>query len=236
MSVRVDFYPLAALAYACNRWHYAKRPAAGRHVVIGATEDDVFIGAIGFSRGASSQIGSPFGLQQSSICELTRIALGPHVTPTSRIVALAIRLLRKQSPNLRLLISFSDPMQHGPSGQPHVGTLYQALSFQFIGMTNAESLIHLGGKLYHPRTISSRYHTRSIDWLRAHVAADAAHVRTLPKYRYALPLDAGMRQQLEARRQPYPKRPKVAGISGCPADLAGASPSRPLQVSEVAHV
>jgi hypothetical protein len=114
--------------------------------------------------------------------------------------------------------------------------LYQSMGWQFIGTTNRESLIRLNGCLLHPRTVASRYRTRSIDWLRAHVAADAAHVRTLPKFRYVLPLDDAMRRQLEPRRQPYPKRPKVAGISGCPADLAGASPSRPLQHPEVGHV
>ena len=83
------------------------------------------------------------------------LALGPHATPTSRIVAIAVRLLRRQSPGLRLIVSYADPEQRGPSGDPHLGILYQALSFQFIGCTNRESLIRLNGRLFHPRTVTS---------------------------------------------------------------------------------
>jgi hypothetical protein len=173
---------------------------AGRVVCIGAWEFDRYIGCLVFGRGASSEIASPFGLRQDQICELCRIALSAHHAPVSRILSIAIRLLRKQSPNLRAIISYSDP-EHGHDGRG----VYAAAGWMFIGCTNAESLIRLNGRRLHPRTVASRYHTRSIDWLREHVTADAAHVRTLPKFRYALPLDDAMREQLASRVQPYPK-------------------------------
>ena len=226
-----DFAGRDEMAFWVHRRHYSRSLPASKLVGVGFRESGRSIGVVIFGRGASSKIHSPFNVEQDAVCELTRVALGPHVTPTSRIVALAIKLLRKQSPNLRLLISFADPMQYGPSGRPHVGIIYQACGWWFIGMTNAESLIRLAGKLYHPRTISSRYHTRSIDWLRQHVAADAAHVRTLPKFRYALPLDAGMRQQLAPRVQPYPKALVVecdrSTESGARGPQAGALLSSP---------
>lgn len=230
MSLRLDFCSREAATWATKAHHYSRSMPAGRLVCVGAWEAGGFVGAVIFGRGASSEIGSPFGLRQDQVCELVRVALGPHTTPTSRVVSVAVRLLRRLCPGLRLIVSYADP-EHG-----HVGTLYQAMGWLFIGTTNRESLIRLNGRLFHPRTVASRYRTRSIDWLRQHVAADAGHVRTLPKWRYALGLDDDIRHQLAPRVQPYPKRPKVAGISGCPADLAGAMPSRPLHVSEVAHV
>mgnify|MGYP005809965063 CR=1 FL=1 len=199
-----------AASYACRRWHYSHSMPAGRLVCVGAWEAGRYVGAVVFGRGASSEIGSPFQLRQDAIAELCRVALDRHTAPTSQVVSIAVRLLRRFCPGLRLIVSYADP-EHG-----HVGTLYQACGWLYIGRTNSESLIRLNGCLLHPRTVASRYRTRSIDWLRAHVAADAAHVRTLPKFRYALPLDDAMRRQLEARREPYPKRAKVAGISGCP--------------------
>jgi hypothetical protein len=199
MSLRLDFCTREAATFAVKCWHYSRSMPAGRLVCVGAYEAGAFAGAIVFGRGASSEIHSPFGLQQSEVCELCRVALGPHHTPTSRIVSIAVRLLRRQSPGLRLIVSYADP-EHG-----HHGGIYGAMNWLFIGRTNAESLIRLNGRLLHPRTVGSRYRTRSIDWLRDHVAADAAHVRTLPKFRYALPLDADMRQQLLPRVQPYPK-------------------------------
>ena len=199
MSLRLDFCSLEATSWATKTHHYSGSKPAGRLVSIGAWEAGAFIGAVVFGRGASSEIGSPFGLRQCEVCELCRIALGPHTTPTSRITSIAVRMLRRQSPGLRLIVSYADP-EHG-----HHGGIYAAMNWLFIGCTNAESLIRLNGRLLHPRTVASRYGTRSINWLRTHVDAGAAHVRTRPKYRYVLPLDADMREQLAPRVQPYPK-------------------------------
>ena len=230
MSLRLDFCSRNAALFAVLAWHYSRTLPAGRLVCVGVWENGRFVGVVIFGRGASSEIGSPFGLRQSEVCELTRVALGPHHAPTSQIVALAVRLLRRQSPGLRLIVSYADP-EHG-----HVGILYQSMNWAFIGTTNRESLIRVNGRLFHPRTVASRYRTRSIDWLREHVAPDAGHVRTLPKFRYALPLDNAMRQQLAPRVRPNPTRPKVAGSCSNPAGLDGATPIRPLQsVTEAAH-
>jgi hypothetical protein len=257
MSLRLDFCSREAADFAVRQFHYSRCLPAGRVVTVGAWEREAFayerfFGAIVFGRGASSEIGSPFGLPQSQICELCRVALGPHTAPTSQVVSIAVRLLRRLCPGLRSIVSYADP-EHG-----HVGTLYQAMGWSFIGTTNRESLIRLNGRLLHPRTVASRYRTRSIDWLRAHVAADAAHVRTLPKFRYALPLDADMRQQLAPRVQAYPKTLVVergrsvdsarAGrtlgvfipftpVGGTTREEAGAipDPAAPL-VDEAAHV
>jgi hypothetical protein len=230
MSLRLDFCSREAATFAVKAWHYSHSMPAGRLVCVGVWEFDLYIGCLVFGRGASSKIASPFGLRQDQICELCRIALSAHHAHVSRILSIAIRLLRKQSPNLRAIISYSDP-GHGHDGRG----VYAAAGWMFIGSTNAESLIRLKGHLLHPRTVASRYRTRSIEWLREHVATDAAHVRTLPKFRYAMPLDAVMRRQLAPRVQPYPKRPKEQAPAH-PAGLAGATPSRPLHVPEVAHV
>ncbi len=199
MSLRLDFCSREAADFAVRAFHYSHCLPAGRLVCVGAWEAGAFVGAVVFGRGASSEIGSPFQLRQDAIGELCRVALDRHTAPTSQVVSIAVRLLRRLCPGLRLIVSYADP-EHG-----HVGTLYQACGWLYIGRTNSESLIRLNGRLLHPRTVASRYRTRSIDWLRAHVAADAAHARTLPKFRYALPLDAAMREQLAPRVQAYPK-------------------------------
>lgn len=223
MSLYVGFCSRAAAEYSVRAFHYSQSLPAGRLVCVGAWEAGDFIGAPGiFGRGASSEIGSPFGLQQSEVCELCRVALGPHQAPASRIVSVAVRLLRRQSPGLRLIVSYADP-EHGHDGRG----LYAAMNWLFIGVTKRESLIRLNGRLFHPRTVASRYRTRSIDWLRQNVAADAGHVRTRPKFRYALPLDDAMREQLAPRVQPYPERPKEQAPAH-PAGLDGASPIRSL--------
>lgn len=227
MSLRLDFCSRPAGAFACKAWHYSGCLPAGRLATVGAWEHGAFIGAVIFGRGASSEIGSPFSLRQDEVCELCRVALGPHAAPTSQIVAIAVRLLRRQSPGLRLIVSYADPA-HG-----HVGVLYQSMNWLHLGQTSRESLIRLNGRLLHPRTVASRYRTRSIGWLRDHVAGDAAHVRTPPKFRYVMPLDNAMRRQLAPRVKPYPKRPKEQAPA-FPAGLGSATLTRPLHLSEVA--
>lgn len=77
-------------------------------VKVGAWEDGKFIGVVIFSRGATVNIGKPYKMDQTEICELTRVALTNHVTPVTRIVAIAIKMLRKQSPGMKLIISYAD--------------------------------------------------------------------------------------------------------------------------------
>jgi hypothetical protein len=231
MSLFLGFCLRVAADFACRAFHYSRTMPAGRLVCVGAWEQEAFIGAVVFGRGASSEIHSPFGLQQSHVVELCRVALGPHESPTSKIVALAVRLLRRQSPGLRLIVSYADP-EHG-----HVGVIYQATGWVYLGVTNRESLIRLNGRLFHPRTVASRYGTRSIEWLRQHVAADAGHVPTLPKHRYALPLDDAMRRQLESRRLPYPKRERSAESGTLATSQKGhCDVTRSLQPHEVPNV
>jgi hypothetical protein len=222
MTIRLDFCTREAASFATTAFHYSRSMPAGRLVCIGAWEADQFTGCVIFSRGAASNIGTPFGLTQSQVAELTRIALRRgHRTPTSRILAIAVRLLKKQSPGLKLIVSYADP-RHGHDGRG----VYAAANWIYLGQTQRERLIVLHGKVTHARTVSSRYGTRSLAWLRANVDSSAEHLIELPKHKYALPLDAGMRDRLRALAQPYPKREQSAE-SGTPQNRRGIAPFSP---------
>ena len=176
-------------------------------------------------------IGSPYGLAQSAVCELTRVALAPHRSATSRIVAIALRLLRRQSPGLRLIVSFADPRQG------HHGGIYQAGGWLYVGLTGRECLIRLGGRLIHPRSVSSRWGCRQIAWLRQNVDATAERIVTEPKFKYLFPFDADLRAQLAPLAKPSPTRAKEQEPARSPAGLDGATPIRPLHFMEgEAHV
>jgi hypothetical protein len=229
-DLRLDFCSHDAATFAVRSWHYSHAMPASRRVCIGAREDGRFVGAIVFSRGAARHIGRPFGLRQSEVCELTRAALRDHITPTSRIVAIAVRMLRRHSPGLKLIVSYADPRHD------HVGVLYQAMNWLYLGPTNRESLLRVHGRLLHPRTAGSRYGHRGIDWLRAHVDARAERIVTEPKHKYVFPFDSDVRAHLQPLVRPYPMRPKTAGSCTIPAGLEGAMPIRPLSPDEAAHV
>jgi hypothetical protein len=230
MNVRLDFCSLEAATFAVRCWHYTKSMPASRRVCIGVWEQGAFIGAIVFSRGNTPNIGTPYGLTQAQVCELTRVALREHVTPTSRLLAIAVRLLRRQSPALRLLVSYADPA-HG-----HVGTLYQAAGWWHLGTTHRECLLRVHGRLVHPRTTGSKFGHRGIAWLRQHVDPHAERLIVPEKFKYGLPLDDDMRARLLPLVRPYPKRERSAdsGTAGPPAG-DGAHPIRSLH-TEAAYV
>ena len=170
-------------------------------VRIGVWEGGAFIGVVLFGQGATPEIGSPYGLQQVQICELTRVALNRHCAPVSRILSIAIKMLRRHCPGLRLIVSFAD------EGQGHHGGIYQAGGWLYAGASETHAY-RVHGKLVHPKTLHSRYGTggQSLPWLRSHVDANAQRVMSACKHRYLMPLDADMRRAVAKLVQPYPKR------------------------------
>src|SRR5690606_16022678 len=113
--------------YACENWHYSKSMPTPPRQFVGAWEDGAFIGVVIFSRGNASGIGKPYGLKQTEVCELTRVAMRNHVTPVSRILRFAIKFLKQRSPGIKLLVSYADP------GQDHHGGIYQASNWIYTG-------------------------------------------------------------------------------------------------------
>jgi hypothetical protein len=213
-SLYLAFCDRTAANYSVRRWHYSRCLPAGRLVMIGVWEDGRFVGCIIFSRGANKDVARRFGLRQTEAVELTRIALAEHTTPTSRIVSIALKLLKRQSPGVRCAISFADP------AAGHAGTLYRACNFQFLGMTNSESMLRIGGQLRHARSVTSRFKTRGVNWLRQHVDPHAERVMVPPKYRFAFAFDAVTRELLRPFVRRYPLSGESSG-SGTPGHLHG---------------
>jgi hypothetical protein len=109
--LKIDWATHQAAKYAVENWHYSESMPAGKLVKVGAWENGKFIGVVLFGRGANNNIGKPYGLSQTAACELVRIALTKHITPVSKIAAIAMRFLKANSPGLRLIISYADPLQ-----------------------------------------------------------------------------------------------------------------------------
>jgi hypothetical protein len=209
-------------------------------VRIGVWERE-FVGVVLFSRGASAHLGRRFGVRSTEIAELTRVALREHEAPVSRIVAVAVRLLRRRCPGLRLLVSFADPEQG------HHGGIYQALGWTYLGAT-APSWVYVDrhGRRWHPRQVSPSGVRRQYGEARRVVrTGDCARVRVAGKHRYALGLDEGMRELLRAMAQPYPQRAtgERSAESGTPAtsrrgrcDATRSLHSRPHEATEASSV
>lgn len=208
-----------AATHACTKWHYSKCLPTGKLVKIGAWENKKFIGVVIFSRGASPHLLSKYNLKQTEGCELTRIALTKHVTPVSRILAIAIKFLRKQSPGLRLAVSFADPEQG------HHGGIYQATNWLYTGTSGVTIEYYVRGRWTHVR---GAYAT-----IRSNQRVKFKTRERKGKHRYVFPLDETLRVKFDELVRPYPKRhAPEAEDSMRPSStrkVGGSSPTSALQ-------
>lgn len=120
MNLQLKFCSFLAAKYSVMNWHYSKAMPAGKLIKIGVWEDDVFKGVVIFGRGATNELFTQYGLKNIQGCELVRIALRNHKTFVSRIISIAIKMLVKLNPGLRMIVSFADP------SEGHNGGIYQA--------------------------------------------------------------------------------------------------------------
>ena len=191
MELKVDWCSHEAAKHACLNWHYSRSIPVGKLVKLGAWENERFIGAIIFSRGANSRIGEPYNLGQTEVCELTRVALRAHKEPVTKILTHAIKMLKQHCQELRLIVSYAD------LDQGHTGTIYQAGNWLYVGTTlfnSTDGSYIINGKREHGRTISSRYGglrgggtamTR-LEWLKLNVDPNAEQYTTKGKHKYLM--------------------------------------------------
>ena len=226
-ELKLDWCDVKAARFSVKRWHYSKRMPSFKTVKIGAWENGKFIGVVIFGQGATPEIAKPFGLKKLEVCELVRVALGKHDTPVTRIVSVALKMLKRQSPGIKLVVSFAD------SAQGHIGGIYQGGNWVYVGsFSHHVYVVH--GVETHPKTLHSRYGKggQSVPWLRKNVDPNAERIGTLPKHKYAYAVDHSFRAKLESMAKPYPKRapeahedvrPPIQGEGG------GSSPTPALQ-------
>lgn len=219
-TLKLDWCSYEAAKYACEHWHYSKTVPRGRINAIGVWENNNFIGAVIFGHGATQAPAHSIGLTQWEAVELQRVALKEHKTPVSKIVSIALKILKAHNPDIRAVVSYADPA-HG-----HIGAIYQAGNWLFTGMSGGGTEYFWKGEWVHSRAIGHTSKRLGIN--RAKLADDK---RLVPaKYRYVVPLDDAMCQQIEPLRKPYPKRGagETDNAAQSNAQTGGASPTAPL--------
>lgn len=209
-DLKIDWASHDAAKFACEKWHYSQCLPTGKLVKVGVWENSKYIGVVIFGRGASPHLGSKFNLNQTEVCELVRIALTNHETPVSRIMAIALRFLKKSNIGLRLAVSFADP------NQGHHGGVYQANNWIYTGTSGQTTEVFIDGRWRHMR---GAFYKMNKD----------TPTRSVPgKHRYIMPLDKDMEAFIIGLSKPYPKRVTKAN-SGDQSESGGAVPTDTLQ-------
>ncbi len=221
--LKLDWCSHEAAKYACEKWHYCATVTPGlcRPNYIGVWESERFIGVVIFGRPGVSTLGNQYGLSQYQCCELQRVALATHEIPVSRILRIALLMIRRKNKGLRLVVSFADP------AHSHHGGIYQASGWIYTG-TTAASKVHYDatGQAWHDRCVGNKLPgSRGIG--RKHSRCDMVRSVELPgKHRYLMPLDAEMRKRIAPLAKPYPKR-AVSVVSDATANHAGEGGATP---------
>lgn len=209
-SLRLDWCSHEAAKFAVEHWHYSKRMPNSKLAKLGVWEGEKFIGCVIFGVGATGNIGSPYNLPQTQVCELTRVALQRHQTPVSRIVAVALRVLTKAMPGLRLVVSYADP------DRGHHGGIYQAGNWIYTGRGGGDCEVFVCGRWMHRRAANVLTGTSGGYPKRAYGG----------RHKYLMPLDDAMRKQILPLSRPYPKREQ--GVqSGTPVHQTGGGGAIP---------
>lgn len=190
-TLKIDWCSNEAAKYAVKHWHYSKVMPVGKMVKIGIWEDDKFIGCVLFSRGGNPNLHIAYDLKMAEICELTRVALSVHKTSVTKIIKIALAMLKKSNPNIKLVISFADQNHN------HVGKIYQAGNWIYTGEGKSTPQWYYKGEWRHQRSICSIFNTIKGLKLKKQFILD--------KYKYLMPLDKETRKKIIQLSQPYPK-------------------------------
>lgn len=218
-NLRLDWATHEAAKYACEKWHYSKCLPPSKSVKIGVWEDGRFVGVVVFGVGATRRLLSPYGLTPEEGCELVRVAFTDHRSQITRIIAIAIKLLIRKCPKLRLIVSFADP------AEGHHGGIYQGGNWIYSGTTDPTKFPIVSGKIIHPRQMSRLVKRDGLK------RGSVPYVIKPGKHRFLMPLDAAMKNKIETFRKPYPKRAvsKDNVVPGFHSGEGGVIPTTALQ-------
>ena len=115
-----------------RKWHYSGKFVNNSQLHLGAFADGQLLGAMQFGPplDKSKLIGLVSGTAWNGFCELNRMAFSDELprNSESRCIAIAMRMLRKNAPHIKWVVSFSDGTQCGD------GAIYRASGFVLTGI------------------------------------------------------------------------------------------------------
>jgi hypothetical protein len=219
-SLRIGWATHEAAKYACENWHYSKCVPKSKLVKFGVWEGNQFKGVIIYGCGATSDLVKKYGLKPEQGCELVRIALRDHFWPVSKMLAITLRMLKKEQNGLRLIVSFADPEQG------HHGGIYQATNWIFSGYSQASDEYLYKGKRWQGRSFRN-----SFKGMEKH--PDVKVVRGSSKIRYLYPLDDDIRDKIAKLAKKYPKRVEhESNASDFQSEESGPVPTNALHINK----
>jgi hypothetical protein len=181
--------------------HYLHSFPGGTMLSLGVFAGGQLLGALTLGAGPAFVHSLVEGACRDDCLTLTRLWLADELPANSesRTIGMVIRSLRKYT-DLKFLISYADPTQG------HLGTIYQATNWLYIGLSTPMPLYDLGdGIPRHSRSVAQVMGTHSIKYL-SQSGLKIKCIEQQPKHRYLIFLNKDWRRRLNVPVLPYPKK------------------------------
>ena len=190
-----------AIKFACHNFHYSKSVPVntfGYNVYFNGE----WCGVILFGTGANNHIGEPYGLAQGEAIELVRIAMNGKQGNVTKPLSIALKLIKKDCPAVKLIVSYADV------DQKHVGAIYQASNWVYEGLFNVGTVsgYMIKGKKVHNKTIYGYGVKKNLENVRRHIDPNAEAFVTKGKHKYLYAISNDMVKLIQGLRKPYPKQ------------------------------
>lgn len=214
--MRLEIASNKAIKYACINFHYAKAVPTYSIGYSVFNDNNEWCGVVLFGGGASVNMPTKFNLRSGQYLELNRMALNGKQSSTSKVLSIAIKLIKKECPTVRMLFSYAD------KGQEHKGIIYQATNWFYIENIESSGTEYLlNGIWKHDR---GRY-TWGVDFKKLPKRKKAG------KHKYIYPLDKTLLPLCNSLKKPYPKQAVEVhklNSSNSIEKVGGANPTQPL--------
>ena len=196
-----------AIVYACMNFHYAKSVPVNVTGFSVFNDENEWCGVILFGSGANNNLASEYKLKQGEVIELVRMALNGKHSETSKVLSISLKLIKKQLPLCKLIVSYADKDQN------HKGIIYQATKWVFTGVqmeNKPDASFVIDGKRVHGKTISDKCKrfglVKNIENIkRVYKSNNVEAYITKGKIKYIYPLYKSLIPLCKSLSKPYPK-------------------------------
>jgi hypothetical protein len=196
--MRLEIASNKAVKYACLNFHYAKSVPT-YSIGYSVFENNNWCGVVLFGGGASVNMPKKFNLKNGQYLELNRMALNGKQFSTSKVISIAIKLIKKECPTVKMLFSYAD------KAQEHKGIIYQATNWYYIENIESSGTEYLlNGIWKHDR---GRYNWK-VDFKKLTKRKKAG------KHKYIYPLDKTLIPLCKSLAKPYPKKNAAVAHTG----------------------
>ena len=144
-DIRVKLISKKEADKVVKAYHYSGKVTQNSQLSFGFFIDDVLMGAAQFGPSIDKRrMGKSLGIGMNESIELNRLAISDKLgkNTESRVLGVCLRMIRKEYPFIRCVVSFADACQCGD------GTIYRASNFKLESYKVNNSLLELKGEAY----------------------------------------------------------------------------------------